>query len=86
MLNVCSKLAKWSEAKGATLSASDAKLKEELEKQLSALETLEKKVDDLGPVYDVVAFHDGHVWRAALDISEVCTCMCVSTVLYLCIL
>ena len=96
--------------KGSSPTPADLKDKEELEKQLAALEALEKvacttilavamrfftfctsstvfayanvclcmwlllrfQVEDLGPVYDVVCFHDGTVWRAALDASEVC--------------
>lgn len=51
-------------------SASDLKEREDLEKQLATLKALQSS-EDLGPVYDVVAFHDGSVWRAALDTLEV---------------
>jgi hypothetical protein len=44
--------------------------KEDLDKRLAGLEALEK-LQEAGPVYDVVAFHDGTQWRAALDSSEV---------------
>ncbi len=65
----CRKLDAWDAANPApTVSA--IKDREELEKQLSALKTLQK-TEDLGPLYDVIAFHDGSVWRAALDASEV---------------
>ena len=51
-------------------SACDLKEREDLEKQLATLKALQSS-EDLGPVYDVVAFHDGSVWRAALDTLEV---------------
>jgi tripeptidyl-peptidase-2 len=36
---------------------------------MQAAEQLVAKYEDLGPVLDCVVFHDGTVWRAALDVS-----------------
>eukprot|EP00049_Salpingoeca_infusionum_P024824 m.17228 g.17228 ORF g.17228 m.17228 type:complete len:1251 (+) comp7373_c0_seq2:165-3917(+) len=42
----------------------------ELVKVLDAAVALKKDYNDLGPVYDVVMFHDGKEWKAAVDVSE----------------
>ncbi|XP_015173140.1 PREDICTED: tripeptidyl-peptidase 2 isoform X4 [Polistes dominula] len=44
--------------------------KEELEARVEVLTNAEKKYSDSGPVYDVVVFFDGNVWRACIDTSE----------------
>uniref|UniRef100_A0A2R5LKX2 Tripeptidyl-peptidase 2 n=1 Tax=Ornithodoros turicata TaxID=34597 RepID=A0A2R5LKX2_9ACAR len=44
--------------------------KENCEAQVEILGNMEKKFEDLGPVYDCIVFHDGEMWRAALDTSE----------------
>ena len=36
-----------------------------------SVKDLIKDFEDIGPVFDVIAFHDGYVWRAAVDVSEV---------------
>lgn len=57
--------------KNPSPSAALLKEREELEKQLSAAKALQKSTEDLGPLYDVIAFHDGKNWRAALDTTQV---------------
>ncbi|UYV81022.1 TPP2 [Cordylochernes scorpioides] len=44
---------------------------EELEARLEVLNNLDKKYLDVGPVWDCVVFHDGEMWRAILDTSEI---------------
>ncbi len=74
------KLAAWTAAKASGSSAADLLERQDLLDQLAALEATEK-LEERGPVYDVVAFQDGAgVWRAALDTSEVGSpspCPCV---------
>lgn len=41
--------------------------RKDLEDTVSQLEALQKDFDDVGIVMDVVAWHDGKVWRAAID-------------------
>jgi subtilisin family serine protease len=41
-----------------------------LEIQLEQLKDLEKKFSDPGPIFDIVVFHDGQVWRVAIDTME----------------
>ncbi|XP_055333690.1 tripeptidyl-peptidase 2-like isoform X2 [Paramacrobiotus metropolitanus] len=54
----------------AAAPASDAQTKEELDAQLEVAKLLDDKYEDLGPVMDIVVFHDGKIWWAALDTSE----------------
>ncbi|GAU91711.1 hypothetical protein RvY_03916 [Ramazzottius varieornatus] len=44
--------------------------KEEREAQQEVLKMLDEKYEDLGPVMDVVVFHDGQQWWAAVDTLE----------------
>ena len=46
------------------------KEREEIETRLEQLKALQEKYDDPGPIFDCVVFHDGAVWRAALDANE----------------
>lgn len=67
----CRRLAQW-DSENPTPSPAKFKEREELDKQLQGLKGLQKSFTERGPIYDVVAFHDGTVWRAALDASQVC--------------
>ncbi|CAF4861656.1 unnamed protein product [Pieris macdunnoughi] len=58
-------------SKNSTLSAEDKLIKEELEAKIEVLQSADKKYNDLGPTYDCVLFHDGNVWRACIDTSEI---------------
>eukprot|EP00158_Paraphelidium_tribonemae_P009110 Partr_v1_DN28774_c0_g1_i4_m63419 putative tripeptidyl peptidase ii len=49
-------------------AASLAKM--DLEARIEALTEAFKSYEDVGPVYDCVLFHDGKVWRAAVDTFE----------------
>ena len=42
----------------------------DFETQFEQLKELDKKYSDHGPVFDCVVFHDGQVWRVAIDTSE----------------
>ena len=53
-----------------TVAGADARAKADLEATLEALRAVESSYDDAGPVYDIVLFHDGDNWRAAVDSSE----------------
>ncbi|CAH0476169.1 unnamed protein product [Peronospora belbahrii] len=44
--------------------------KNDLETRLTQLQELNNSYDDPGPIYDVIVFHDGESWRAALDTKE----------------
>lgn len=48
---------------GGNSSLLEKLAKEDCESRVSQLNTLEKKYNDLGPVYDCVVYHDGEVWR-----------------------
>jgi tripeptidyl-peptidase-2 len=54
----------------AALGPKDADKKKQLEAELENLAVLNKDFTDPGPLWDVVCFHDGNVWRAAVDTSE----------------
>ncbi|XP_067127626.1 tripeptidyl-peptidase 2 [Centruroides vittatus] len=52
------------------LNQDDRFQRDELEARVDVLNSLDKKYNDLGPVYDCVVFHDGNTWKAAVDVSE----------------
>lgn len=46
------------------------KEREEIKLRLAQLNKLQDDYDDPGPIFDCVVFHDGEVWRAAIDTDE----------------
>ncbi|KAG1676696.1 Tripeptidyl-peptidase 2 [Nymphon striatum] len=65
------KLVKFEEEHNTSVLSLAEKLeKEDIEERINCLNNLEKKYNDQGPVYDCVVFHDGEMWRAAIDTSE----------------
>ncbi|XP_057301280.1 tripeptidyl-peptidase 2-like isoform X1 [Hydractinia symbiolongicarpus] len=59
------------EAKCATPTSEIEKLEHEnLKATVEALNTIDKKYKDPGPVFDCVVFHDGEMWRACIDVTE----------------
>ncbi|KAG0343413.1 tripeptidyl-peptidase II Tpp2 [Podila humilis] len=53
-----------------TLSEEDQRTKADYNARLEVLKDTMKNFSDPGPVYDVVVFHDGNVWRVAVDAKE----------------
>ena len=62
-------LAVW-DAKHPQPTKEQLKEREELDARLEQLGRLHDEYDDPGPVFDCVVFHDGEVWRAAIDTDE----------------
>jgi tripeptidyl-peptidase-2 len=56
--------------KHAKPNAAQKKAREELAERVAQLKALQKGYDDPGPIYDCAVFHDGKVWRAAIDTDE----------------
>jgi len=54
----------------SAVAAEDKKTRTELDERCKQLQDLQSKFDDPGPIHDVVVFHDGSVWRAAVDVHE----------------
>ena len=48
----------------------EKKERTEIAQRLSLLEGMQKDHRDPGPIFDCVVFHDGEVWRAAIDTDE----------------
>ncbi len=46
------------------------KEKEEIQAKIDLLGSLNTSFKDPGPIYDCIAFHDGKLWRAAVDTDE----------------
>lgn len=53
-----------------TLTEEDQLTKAEFNARLEVLKDAMKNFSDPGPVYDCVVFHDGNVWRVAVDTKE----------------
>ncbi|KAJ1950801.1 hypothetical protein EC988_004249, partial [Linderina pennispora] len=53
-----------------TTKDEDAELRHELEAQRDVLKDFGAKYEDPGPVLDILVFHDGKQWRAAIDTQE----------------
>ncbi|KAF9580814.1 tripeptidyl-peptidase II Tpp2, partial [Lunasporangiospora selenospora] len=53
-----------------TLSEKEQRTKDDLNARLEVLKENMKNHSDPGPIYDCVVFHDGNVWRAAVDAKE----------------
>lgn len=70
---VQTQLAAWIKDHPAAVAANDVaqtRVKTDLQTQLAQLDALAASYEDPGPIYDCVVFHDGHVWRAAVDTAE----------------
>lgn len=46
---------------------------EEIKTRVAQLRLIEKDLEDPGPLYDCLVFHDGERWQAVVDTSEVRT-------------
>jgi hypothetical protein len=44
---------------------------EEIKTRVAQLRLIEKDLEDPGPLYDCLVFHDGERWQAVVDTSEV---------------
>lgn len=55
---------------GATLNETETLAKEDLEARVEYLNNVEKKFNDLGPIYDCVLFNNGDYWQACIDTTE----------------
>lgn len=53
-----------------TLTEEDQRTKADFNARLEVLKDAMKNFSDPGPVYDCVVFHDGSVWRVAVDAKE----------------
>ncbi|RMF86238.1 MAG: hypothetical protein D6744_00060, partial [Planctomycetota bacterium] len=63
------RLAEW-DAQHQKPTTEELKTRADLETRLAQLEAMQKAYDDPGPIFDCVVFHDGEVWRAAIDTDE----------------
>lgn len=54
----------------STLTEEDQRTKADFNARLDVLKESIKNFSDPGPIYDCVVFHDGNVWRAAVDAKE----------------
>ncbi|KAG9320905.1 hypothetical protein KVV02_004556 [Mortierella alpina] len=54
----------------STLTEEDQRTKADFNARLDVLKDSIKNFSDPGPIYDCVVFHDGNVWRAAVDAKE----------------
>ncbi|MCH7870153.1 MAG: S8 family serine peptidase [Planctomycetes bacterium] len=58
------------DAENAKPSGEKKKERDDLETRVEQLDAMQAKYDDPGPIFDCVVFHDGQVWRAAIDTDE----------------
>uniref|UniRef100_A0A1B6CLJ0 Tripeptidyl-peptidase 2 n=1 Tax=Clastoptera arizonana TaxID=38151 RepID=A0A1B6CLJ0_9HEMI len=56
--------------KAASPSREEFLIKDEAQAQVDILTSVEKKFNDVGPIYDCILYHDGDMWRACLNVSE----------------
>lgn len=66
---VKAQMAAW-DAENPSPDVQKKKERDDLDRRLAALDALQEEYDDPGPIHDCVVWHDGEVWRAAIDTDE----------------
>lgn len=62
-----------SQAKATPVVPGESNDVEEIKMRVAQLRLIEKDLEDPGPLYDCLVFHDGERWQAVVDTSEVGT-------------